>query len=148
MKRRTRSRTLYAIRCRVSPSRTRTPRNDYLVEHPKTGELVPHESLASPWRYRPALRPHAPAQEKAEELRRATGDPWEVEMAPNECPKCGRKIEAGRLDFCYPLGARSGTWRARCNEHDGGCGYEIEGPSYDEVLTKWNQARTREPAHA
>lgn len=148
MKRRSPARTLYAVRCRVSPSRTRTSLNDYLVEHPETGELVPNGSLASPWRYRPALRPHAPAHEKAEELRRQTGDPWEVEMAPNECPGCARPIGADRLDFCYPRGPRSGIWRAGCNEYDGGCGFEIEGPSYEAVLAKWNRLRAGESARA
>src|SRR5690606_25174008 len=140
MKQRTSVRTLYAIRCRVAPSRTQLPRNDYLIEHPDTGELVPHESLASPWRRRPALRPRAQAQAKADELKRLTGDPWQIEIAPNACPSCSREIEADRVDFCYPRGPKSGTWRAGCNEHDGGCGFEVEGSSYEDAVIKWNRA--------
>ena len=139
---------MYAVRCRVTPSRARTAKDDYLVEHPKTGQLVSYESLASPWRHRPALRPEAEAQAKADELRQRTGDPWQIELAPDACPSCAREIGAHRVDFCYPRGPRSGIWRAGCNEHDGGCGFEIEARSYEEAVMKWNRARARQPVHA
>lgn len=143
MKNRSATRPMYAIRCRIASSRTRAAREDYLIEHPVSGELVSYESLASPWRHRPALRPHVQAQEKADELRKLTGDPWQIELMPNACPNCAREIGADRVDFCYPRGTKGGIWRAGCNEHDGGCGFEIEGSSYEDAVTRWNQAGNR-----
>lgn len=134
---------MYAIRCRIAPSRTQVAKNDYLVEHPETGELITYESLASPWRRSPALRLQEEAQAKASELQQRTGEPWHIELAPNACPSCAREIDVDQLDFCYPRGPKSGLWRAGCNEHDGGCGFEIEGDSYEDVVTKWNQVDTK-----
>jgi len=135
---------MYTIRCRVSPSRTRIALDDFLVEQPGTGKLVSFISLASPWRHSPALRPQAEAQAQADELRRRTGDPWQIELAPNACPNCAREIGVDRPGFCYPRGPKNGPWRAGCDEHDGGCGFELEGSSYEDVVTKWNEARIEE----
>ena len=138
------ARMMYAIRCRVSGSRTRAEIDDFLIEHPVTRKLVAFTTLDSPWRHSPALLPQAEAQARADELRRTSGDPWQIELAPNACPSCAREIGPDRIDFCYPRGLKSGPWRAGCNEHDGGCGFEIEGSSYDDVVTKWNEMQAEE----
>jgi len=142
------TRTKYSIRFRAPSRRTTTAVDDYLVAHPRTGALVPRRALATPWRHRPALLPRGEAQAKADELRETTGEDWSIELAPNDCPSCERKIDANRPDFCYTPGVRRDRWRAGCNEHDGGCGFEVEGDSYEDVLTRWNRAsanRARSP---
>jgi hypothetical protein len=117
--------------------------DDFLIEHPRTGDLVSRDALASPWRHKPALLPEAEAQAKADELRQLTGNAWRIELAPNECPECAREIDANRPDFAHTLGARRDRWRAGCNEHDGGCGFEVEGESYEDALTRWNRASAK-----
>lgn len=51
-----------------------------------------------------------------------------------QCPECARDIEDDDLDFCYPLRRERDLWRAGCNTHDGGCGFEVIKPSEHEVL--------------
>lgn len=139
---------LYSIRFRAPSSRTRAATDDYLVEHPQTGDLVSQETLASPWRHSPVLLPHAEAQAKADELRQRTGNAWSIELAPRDCPRCAREIDGNRPGFVHTLGARRDRWRAGCNEHEGGCGFEVEGESYEDVLTRWNGASARRGASA
>jgi len=144
------TRTKYSIRLRAPSRRTTTTAaaDDYLVAHPRTGTLVSRRSLATPWRHRPALLPRAEAQAMADELRETTGNAWSIELAPNDCPGCDRKIDPNHPDFCYTPGVRRDRWRAGCNEHDGGCGFEVEGDSYKDVLTRWNRASVEQRALA
>ena len=68
----------------------------------------------------------------------ATGVVWVLHLAPGQCPACRRVIWADDLDFCYPLNRQRTLWRAGCNEHDGGCGFKVEGVSFEDVMRLWN----------
>jgi hypothetical protein len=124
---------LYVVRARGKDM------HDYLTKHPSTGELVSRVAVASPWRLAPVLLSKAQAQAALEAVRSPIGVPWQIEAAPNSCPSCERKIGADSVDFCYQQGNASGRWRAGCNEHDGGCGFEVEGKSFDDVMRQWNR---------
>src|SRR5438128_1258897 len=107
-------------------SRAEEGRDDYIAAHPQTGLLVARETLESPWCHEPTTRPLEEARELAERFTRETGKAWVVQLAPNPCPSCGRVIWADDHDFCYPLNREYSRWTAGCNEHDFGCGHEVE----------------------
>jgi hypothetical protein len=136
--------TLYAVYCRDENGR----RSNYAAEDPETGALVAREGLADGWRIAPAKLAKPQALELARQLQEKTGREWFLELAPNPCPSCSRVIRADDLDFCYPQTRERKTWRAGCNEHDGGCGFEVEGTSFEDVMRKWNRAHkpATEPA--
>lgn len=63
---------------------------------------------------------------------------WTLVLVPNPCAGCGRVIDVDDGDFCYPENRDRTKWRAGCNEHDFGCGYEVTAATRDEALAKWN----------
>lgn len=125
---------LYAVYCRDENGR----RDDYAAEHPATGALVARKPLAGDSRIAPATLARPRALELARQLQEQTGRAWLIEPAPNPCPACSRVIRADDLDFCYPQTRERKTWRAGCNEHDGGCGYEVIAASFEAVMQAWN----------
>lgn len=94
----------------------------------------------------PALFDKAGAEEMAAELNAAApdGEQWRVEEAPLPCPCCGRELLVDDLDFLYPQNREWTSWRAGCNEHDFGCGYEVFGATADEVFAKWQDGAPNE----
>lgn len=110
----------------------------FAVVHPETGQLVSNRSIPNGYCHRPVTYGLVAAQAEANELTQRTGFLWEVTLAPNPCPSCGRSLWADDLDFLHPSNRERSAWRAGCNTHDGGCGFELEGPSALEVLRAWN----------
>jgi hypothetical protein len=131
--------TLYAVYCRGKNGR----RDDYAAEDPATGVLVARETLADGWRIAPAKLARPRALELACQLQQKTGRAWFIEPAPNPCPACSRAVRADDLDLCYPQTLDRKTWRAGCNEHDGGCGYEVIATSFEAVMRAWNNRAPR-----
>lgn len=84
----------------------------------------------------------AQAQALAAALTTQTGQSWTIEIAPHPCPLCERKIWAGDLDFCHPTSRERTAWRAGCNVHDFGCGYEVTANSKEAVMAAWNAGRS------
>lgn len=111
-------------------------RTGFLVAHPNTGSLVSREEVQSGYVYPPVLFPRAVADLLAESMARP-GRVWEVLEAPPPCPHCGRHIETGDRDFCYAANRERTAWRAGCNVHNSGCGFEARAPSEAEVLARW-----------
>jgi len=110
----------------------------YAVKHPESGEIVSNRSFKNGYCEQPLTFLQADAQALAEALRAQTQVTWVVELAPGPCPQCGRVIWADDLDFCYPANRERTRWRAGCNEHDFGCGYNIEGDTFESVIRRWN----------
>ncbi|WP_157644007.1 hypothetical protein [Burkholderia ubonensis] len=124
--------TLYAIREMVAD---RIP--GYAVRHPESGALVSNRSFDNGYCVQPLTFDKAEAETHAAALHAATGTVWVLELAPGPCPACRRVIWADDLDFCYPLNRERTRWRAGCNEHDFGCGFEVEGNSFVDVMRLW-----------
>ena len=110
----------------------------YAVKHPESGEIVSNRNFKNGYCEQPLTFPQAEAQALAEVLTAQTQVTWVIELAPGPCPQCGRVIWADDYDFCYPSNRERTRWRAGCNEHDFGCGYEIEGESFEAVIRRWN----------
>lgn len=123
----------YAIREMVAD---RNP--GFAVRQPVTGALVSNLSFEEGFRIQPPAFPKAEAEAHAEALFVATGIVWVLHLAPGACPACRRVIWADDLDFCYPQNRQRTRWRAGCNEHDGGCGFEVEADTFDDVMRLWN----------
>lgn len=90
-----------------------------------------------------ATLPKEQALALADKLSTETDGPgWTVGLAPRACPSCGRQVTPDDLDFCYPTHRRT-QWRAGCNQHDFGCGFEVEAPvaSADAIIGLWNSAQ-------
>jgi hypothetical protein len=127
--------TRYAVYCRDEDGR----RGDYAAKDPATGAFVERKSFGEGWRTAPAKLEKLQAVELARQLLEETGRPWYIELAPEPCPSCSRDIWADDRDFCYPLTRDLKRYRAGCNEHDGGCGHEVEGTSFEDVMQAWNR---------
>lgn len=123
----------YALREQVSD---RHP--GFAVRHPETGVLVSNRSLHNGYCIQPLTFPKEEAEAHASALRASTAVTWVLELAPGPCPSCKRVIWADDLDFCYPLNRERTLWRAGCNKHDFGCGFELRGDSLGDVLRRWN----------
>ncbi|KVP96875.1 hypothetical protein WJ96_06795 [Burkholderia ubonensis] len=109
----------------------------YAVRHPESGALVSNRSFDNGYCVQPLTFDKAEAETHAAALHAATGTVWVLELAPGPCPACRRVIWADDLDFCYPLNRERTRWRAGCNEHDFGCGFEVEGNSFVDVMRLW-----------
>ena len=118
-------------------------RDEFIVKHPETGELVSRETLPDTYCNKPAIFKHEEALELAVKLKLETDRDWQLVWAPKPCPSCGREIWADDLDFCYPQNRERTKWRAGCNEHDFGCGFEVTGSSEREVMLKWESYDNR-----
>lgn len=112
----------------------------FAVRHPDTGVLVDQHTLPNPYCHRPQTFSREEAEAAAAVLQRDTGIPWRLMLAPKPCAKCRRVIRADDLDFCYPRNRELTRWRAGCNETDGGCGFEVEGGSFQDTMAAWNAA--------
>lgn len=110
----------------------------YAIYRPGSMELISNRSIPNGYCEQPLTFPLALAQAHAQALSAHHGKPWIVELAPNPCPSCGRVIWADDRDFCYPTSRERTRWRAGCNEHDFGCGFELEASSWDEAMRRWN----------
>lgn len=112
----------------------------YAVVNPTTNETVAEYRFANGYCEQPIVLPLQDASILAQKLTASSETTWITERAPSPCPGCGREIWASNLDFCYARNHEQTQWRAGCNEHDFGCGYEVEAASFDEVLAAWNAA--------
>jgi hypothetical protein len=110
----------------------------YAVKHPGSGKVVSNRSFENGYCERPLTLPLSEAQALAGMLNHKTGKPWVLRLAPHPCPRCQRDIWADDRDFCHPNNRERTEWRAGCNEHDFGCGHEVLGTSFEDVMTKWN----------
>lgn len=111
----------------------------YAVAHPDTRKIVSQEVVGR--HCAPVKVPADDVDEVLRELAAAYPGDWRRELAPGPCPSCGRKIWANDLDFIYPENRERTSWRAGCNEHDFGCGFEVTAPSRLEVVQAWNAAQ-------
>lgn len=112
----------------------------YLFRHPATGEVVTGDNLDNPYCHPPAHFALEEAERRAEEMNvQGPLRGWRTHVAPSPCPSCAREMWANDLDFCYPNNRRR-SYRAGCNVHDFGCGFEIEGNDYEDAILKWNSA--------
>lgn len=120
------------------------PYRDFLFSHPMHGAIVPGADLGSnPNIHRPEHFTLESAEEFAKKLNEAGASPaWEVHLAANSCPSCGRAMWANDHDFCHPENRERTKWRAGCNVHDFGCGFEVsaEVSTEAEMLKVWNAA--------
>jgi hypothetical protein len=126
---------LYAIRC-VQPDR-----HAFVVRNPLTGELANYRDLDDGYCIRPLTVALEEAQALLDEFRKLVphGDDWALQLAPRPCPACGRDIWANDGDFLYPKTRELKAWRAGCNEHDGGCGFELTASgTRQDMLASWN----------
>ena len=126
--------TLYAIR------QVRPDDHGFLVRHPESGELASTRSFPNGYCERPLTVPWDAAMALLEQFRKLVpgNEVWELAEAPHACPNCRREIWANDLDFLYSH--KEGTlWRAGCNEHDFGCGFElVQEGTREEALRAWN----------
>lgn len=117
---------------------------DFVYEHPETGLFVPGAELGRQAGYLATKRFSQPdAVSQARRLNAGLEDkPWRVELAPEPCPNCGRQMESGDMDFIYPQTRLAQQWRAGCNRHDFGCGFELQmdAQSAEEMTKFWNEA--------
>lgn len=118
-------------------------KNAYAVLHPVSMLPVSHLSIPNGYCEKPLTLVLGDAQAIAATMEREAGDAWTLEVAPHPCPVCERKIWAGDRDFCYPKDRERTAWRAGCNVHDFGCGYEVTASAKDAVMAAWNE---RSPA--
>ena len=112
----------------------------YAVRHPVSGAIVSNRSFENGYCEELLSLCEVDAVALAQELALKTGMLWSAERAPNPCPNCGRAISADDGDFCYPNNRERTLWRAGCNEHDFGCGHEVQAPTYSQALALWNCA--------
>lgn len=119
--------------------------SDFLYAHPSTGEVMPGRQLGTnPNNYPPEHFSREAAQAHVLRLNASAPDtPWVLRLAPRPCPSCGRVMWANDLDFLHPRNRLRDGWRAGCNVHDFGCGFEIEalGVTRDQLLDQWNRAQ-------
>lgn len=145
----------YAAR-ETSPGR----RRGYAILNPASGEFESHEAVQGGTCIPPVEFPLAEAQAHAAQMtQRAIGVPtavrvaaarwsddpgldvpsvWGVEVAPNPCAHCGRKMFASDLDFCHPTNRERSAYVTACYEHNFGCGREVLGASYENAMARWN----------
>jgi len=120
------------------------PFRDFLFSHARTSAVMPGAELGSnPHLQRPLHFTLETAQAHAKALNDAGASPaWGAHIAANPCPGCGRVMWANDHDFCYPNNRERSSWRAGCNVHDFGCGFELVAPvaTEAEVLALWNSA--------
>lgn len=122
-----------------------SPYRDFLYAHPQHGATMPGQDLGS----NPNLIPPEhfsveAATAHAKALNDAGASPaWEVHIAANPCPSCGRRMWANDHDFCHPENRERTKWRAGCNVHDFGCGFEVTAQvlTEAEMLKAWNAAK-------
>jgi hypothetical protein len=124
---------LYALREQVADGHA-----GYAVRHPQTSTLVSNRSFENGYCVQPLTFPRDEAVAHAAALQAATGVTWVVELAPGPCPACKRVIWADDLDFCYPTNRERTLYRAGCNKHDFGCGFEIRSDSFEGAIRRWN----------
>lgn len=100
---------------------------DYLFAAPESEEPIPGALLDdNPYNHPPLTFTRERAEQLAAAQNRKEGrTSWRVELAPAPCPSCGRIMWANDHDFCYPSTRERTHWRAGCNEHDFGCGFEV-----------------------
>lgn len=120
------------------------PYRDFLFSHPQHGAIVAGADLGTnPYLLPPEHFTHEAAQAHANALNDAGASPaWEVHIAANPCPSCGRRMWANDHDFCHPENRERTKWRAGCNVHDFGCGFEVKAQvsTESEMLKAWNAA--------
>ncbi len=132
---------------------------EYLFKDPESGMLVPGDELDNAFCHQPEPFEEDQALALAEALNLAGAYPrWEVCVAPSPCPGCGRQMWANDFDFCYPRNRERTQWRAGCNVHDFGCGFEVEtefpapedysprveSANYLATIAQWNAAKVFE----
>jgi hypothetical protein len=120
----------------------------FVVAHPKTRVIAPSETVTAGSWGPPLTYPLAEAQTIANRLTAQTGEEWTPLLAPERCPSCGRDIAADDYDFCHPTDRTYTRWRAGCNKHDFGCGFEVFGGSRDTAVQAWNEGRGVQEFHA
>lgn len=118
----------------------------YLARNPTTGAAEPRSEVQL---YDPLVQlTRAQASAEMRRLALATGMIWVAVLAPGPCPSCGREMEGNDLDFCYPQDRSRASYRAGCNLHDFGCGFELTAPSRKAALQAWNAASAASGASA
>lgn len=120
----------------------------FVVVHPKTKAIVSSETVAAGSWGPPPTYPLAEAQAIANRFTAETGEEWAPLLAPERCHSCGRDIAADDYDFCHPTDRTYTRWRAGCNKHDFGCGFEVLGGSRDTAVQAWNEGRGVQEFHA
>lgn len=116
---------------------------DYLFEHPQhCGQLVTSSAFDNAYNHPPARFEQEVADMLAQEMNQREGvspqDGWRALATYKDCPSCGRDLWANDLDVCYPQNRERSSWRVGCNCHDFGCGLEVHGDSYEDVVGQWN----------
>lgn len=124
------------------PDTVRDWRRLFAVAQPGTGAIVSQEVVAQ--QCAPVKVPADEVEQVLRELNVAYPGEWRQELAPGPCPRCGRNIWADDLDFIYPENRERSSWRAGCNEHDFGCGFEVTAPTKNDVIKAWNAAARSE----
>lgn len=122
----------------------RTEHHRYAVRHPDSGLIVDRETVDHSGWLEAVLLPEAEAKSLAEDLSVSTRAHWWTVPEPQPCPNCGRGILVDDLDWAYPENRARSRWTAGCFEHNFGCGYEVFGSSYEEVMQKWNTGAPHE----
>ena len=109
----------------------------------ESGEVARSSDLHAPGAHREVALRKEEALQLLRTLENKYGPPvrWKLGVAAAPCPQCGRDIWTNDGDFAYPTNRQFAHWRLSCNEHDGGCGFEIIEPaqSRDEALQAWNR---------
>lgn len=65
------------------------------------------------------------------------------EISLESCPFCGFHPDATDSDCVYPLNKERTLWNLVCYETGGGCGASVIGSSIAEVVSRWNNRRTK-----
>jgi hypothetical protein len=114
--------------------------DDYLFRCEGTEQrLVTSTSLDNPYCHTPATFSQELADALAAEMNiKESTNRWVALKTHRDCPSCGRSLSTNDMDVCYPQNRERTKWRVGCNLHDFGCGLEVEGTSYDDVLDRWN----------
>lgn len=132
--------TKYAIRSGEPRSGT------YAFRQPQGPGFIGGHELDNQYTHKPTYLPKTEARRVLAEMVARYGGEWSLEVAPDRCPGCGRVMWSNDGDFCYPENRERTLWRAGCNEHDFGCGFEVQGGSFNDVMTLWNSAARKTAA--
>ena len=120
----------------------------FVVKDRHSGAVAPSGTLQAPGSHREVALPHGEAMALMAHLRAQHPESytWQLVRALAPCPHCGRELWTNDMDACYPNNREMTSWRVGCNEHDGGCGFEVRGPTREEAVLTWNS--TPAPATA
>lgn len=122
----------------------------YVVTDRDSGNIVPSDSLKAPEAHREVALPLHDAECLMKQMLAKFPETyqWKLVRALAPCPQCGRDVWTNDLDVCYPNNREMTSWRVGCNEHGGGCGLEVHGPTREAAVLAWNEAPATQQALA